>query len=733
MTSLRKQILSYLTLTAGACSFICTGLTMQPVNAQEVDASIEDNAVEISENDALPEGEAEAQEVVVVNIGPDPNAKGAPESPYMHGCSDEKATPVSITGLLGATQANFKDDSTKLPLLGVGTGPVIALENGSVKLDGEVLNADVLQDNRGEILRFHIWIKGEGITAKESLWSGAPTLTFELYDDNGNLVTDATSGFKTRGTFPWHNYYVDVKLPKSFMLTGKAAASSGTDTLLAALGLGSEEKATKPGLYLTLSNFGGGKAWFGGLSYERISAKEQKDKSNWLDDATASMAPNPQYDELPMMLFYGLDTKLPWRFLAGNKAFSNIQTISGLKAYVQSAKNDWFQMQKGVAMLPYIYVTANTLNLTDGFDEGWMDALQSELEALQDPKTGFWLIDGVPNLFVTEAIASHCFSPRKLSHGDKNIAATPWNAVGPDATLRYGQNIIRTLLDARIPNTPAWNGYAFQPKEMGGLQRNTKAELTATATAVKLLALAITTITDDDKEYGMAVDAIQSAYDYAVANFVLKSGYLWSDSNLSGAPAASPEGMLELIDASRVLENRIDEELPTPVLTCKRRESAGLGKATITWANPEKGLDAVRIYAAPAEFNPNFLNEKYLIGVIEKPNALPKNQDPLMLAIRLVNAAKNKWGVTPAELNADYVAEKTANAAQFLGQKRLTAAVAGEKPVTMNVSSPIGFGYTENESGEVTIKLYAVGVKASGETTHCISLDAEDEDLREED
>ncbi|MCQ2396391.1 MAG: hypothetical protein MJ106_01685, partial [Lentisphaeria bacterium] len=357
--------------------------------------------------------------------------------------------------------------------------------------------------------------------------------------------------------------------------------------------------------------------------------------------------------------------------------------------------------------------------------------LQTELEAIQDPNTGFWMINGVPNLFVTEAIASQCFSPKKLIHAEQNGAETPWNAVGPDSVLRYGRNIIRTLLAARVPNTPAWNSFAMQPKEMGGFQRDNKTELKATSAAVKLLAQAITTISIEDPEYAQAVDAIQKAYEYAIANFVLKSGYLWSENNLSGAPAASAEGLLELINASKALETRINDELPTPVIVCKRREAAGLGKATITWANPEKGLDAVRIYAAPAEFNPKFLNEKYLIGVIEKPNALPKNQDPLMLAIRLVNAGKNKWGVAPEELNADYLAEKTANAAQFLGKKRLTAAVAGEKPVTMNVSSPMGFGYDESEVGNVTIKLYAVGVNASGETTHCISLDAEDEEMTE--
>ena len=720
MNSFWKQTLSSLTLTAAIGFFGTNGMLMQKCFAQEADGSQEvDEATEATS--ALPAAE-------IAFNGPDPNAKGELESPYMHGATDAKSVAIDLVSLLSEEQRGLIVAGEKIPVTGTGIGSVVAIKNNAVQLANQVLSADILQDNRGEIIRFHIWIKGDEVAMTDNLWFDAPTLTFKMFDDNGNQVAYTTSVFKTRGSYPWHNYYVDLELPKSFTLTGKVASNSTGDQLLDLLGIGNNMKANEPGLYLTLSAYGNGTAYFGGLTYERISSKEHKNSSKWLDDAMASHAPNPQYDELPMQLFYGLDTKLPWRFLSGNKAFKSILTNNGLREYIQSVKNDWFQMQKGVAMLPYLYVTANTLNLTDGFEDGWLETLRDQLEMLQDPSTGFWTIDGDPNLFVTAELAKHCFSEKNIAHTDSESVATPWNAAGNAVSLRYAEKIVNSLLGARVSGTPAWNNYALQDSEIGGLQRDTKTELVATSNAVQLLACALNNLTDDVPEYELATNAIKDAYLYGIANFILRGEYLWRENNTAGIPAMSGEGMLELINASKVLEHRVNNELPVPELTCKRQESAGLGRATITWAKPERDLVAVRIYAAPDDVNPNYLNEKHLIGVLERSGNNPKYQDPLMLASRLVNAAKIRWGITPADVDATYVEEKLASVAQYLGgMKRLTAGIAGEKPVTMNVSSPIAFGFADGD--EVgTIKIYAAGVNAYGEVTRCISLDAEDEE-----
>ncbi len=722
-----NRIILAATLAALLCLFVGNGLFVQSAIAQEYDP--DEEIQEIDEADGEETDGEEAPAPVVK--GPDPDAKGAPPSEYMHGITDGKATAIDMSALLNTDQEKYIDADEKLPPNASHEGVVLALSNEKIRLASAMLTPEILADNRGDILRFHIWIKAEGVEATDNLWSGSPTLLFELFDDNGNLVTSATSYFKTRGTYPWHNYYVDVPIPRQFTYTGKSKVSARSDQLLDLLGITTDVQSNTPGLFLTLSNLGGGTAWFGGLSYERIMPRDQARKESWLDDETGTFAPNPRYDELPMLLYYGLDTKLPWRFLEGNKNAPAIRTIDGLRKYVASAKNDWFHMQRGVAMLPYLFVTANVLKLSTAgdFEDGWLAALRKELESLQDPATGFWKINGIPNLLVTKAIVDRCFSPFAVKHGDAEPIPTPWNTVAPDAEVKYARQIIRSLLDEQVGDTGAWSSYAFQPKEMGDTIRQTRTEITPTAAAVVLLERAKESLSVEDKEYELAERAILNAYKYVVENFIIKDRYLWRENNTQAMPAPSPDGFFELLNATSVLEERINDELPLPTLSLTRTASANLEKASVTWPNPERGLVAVRIYAAPAEFNPALLTEKHLIGIIERPNTLPKNQDPLMLAINVAAAARLHWNTTPEEQGADYLAEKIANTALFLGgPKRLTAGIAGEKPVIMNVSSPMAFGFHEDELESVTIKVYAAGVNANGETTRRIPLDAEDEE-----
>lgn len=734
MTAFWKKILSYVLLISAFGFITGNGVMVQNVYGQEDAEDVEESEEIVDEGETDAEDTAdgeEAEEIVVEaerpNVGPDPKAKGSAASEFMHCASVEKSIPIDLSSLLSDAQRKYIDNTqSKLPISAKENGEILVLGAESVQLENQVLDAETLQSNRGEILRFHVWIKAEGNTSEKNLWNGAPSLLFQLIDDNGNLVMSAASAFKTRGTYPWHNYYVDVTLPRNFTLTGKAKSNFTGDNLLSMLGMTSDVKSAQPGLYLTLSNLGGGKAWFGGLTYERIDENTHKRSDKWLDDETASMAPNPKYDELPMMLFYGLDTKLPWRFLEGNEVYRNIRSIDGLKAYLETAKDDWFHLQEAVAKLPYLYVTANVLQLTENFDEGWLEVLREELENAQDSKTGFWKVNGVPNLLVTSALINHCFSPMSLSHADRKATPTPWNATAPEATLKYAEKIVKTLLDERVPGTPAWNNFAFQGKDIAGA--DTRTDFLATAVAIQILARAKEALTPEYEEYEEADKAIKAAYDYVVANFVLKNQKnLWRENNVVGAIANSPEGMFEIFESTCVLEKRVNPSLPLPKVSCARKSSAGLGKAAVTWSGNEKELVAVRIYAAPDHLNSNELNEQHLIGVLERPNAAPKAQDPLMLVYRMAKAAQTQWRVTPADLGAEYVAEKLANLAKFLGgTKRLTEGTSGEKPVIMNVSSPIAFGHSEDDAESVNIKIYAVGVNAYGETTPCIPLDAED-------
>ncbi|MGN0867551.1 MAG: hypothetical protein ACI4SG_07765 [Oligosphaeraceae bacterium] len=739
-----KSILASLTLATVTALSLGDGPFVRSLHAQEEEEVAPSQEEVLDEEETLEEEEeseeeegdeetaAEEAESKPVEVkGPSADAKGAPATPYMHGVTDAKAIPIDLASLTTADvlQSHAAAEEA-LPSLGVGTGAILCLTQEEVKLANSLLKPEEINDSRGQILRFHVWIKGEEVAPEGNLWADAPALRLELVDNNGNVVASAVSTFKTRGTFPWHNYYMDMMVPRNVFLSSAAAAVVEKDQLLDMLGLASDTSIRQAGLYLTLLSRGTGKACFGGLSYEKVAKKDQKLSPEILDDATATFSPNPQYDELPMLLFYGLDTRLPWRFLDGNESFGSLRTVAGLEAYLQRAMNDWFHVQKGVAMLPYLYVTANTLKLSPDFEDGWLDTLRGKLEAAQNPETGLWHVDGVPNLLASAALARRCFSPKGIRHNDAVQQNTPWNAVAQDGELKLGVQIIRSLLKERVAGA-AWNTFAFQSPELKSQFGENRAELLPTAAAVHLLAMARDTLSLEEEAYEEAEEAIQAAYDYAVENFVLRDGnlYLWKESNTQAQPAVAPAGMMELLNAARTLEHRVNDTLPRPVVTCRRRRSAGLGKADVTWANPEKGLVAIRIYAAPADFNPALLSEKHLIGVMERPRATPKNQDPLMLAYRLADGARKYWGVTPADLGVEYLEEKFATLASYVGgTKNLTAGTAGEKPVTMNVSSPLAFGYAEEEAETIPIKVYAVGVASSGELTPCIPLDADDEE-----
>ena len=218
-------------------------------------------------------------------------------SEYMHNSKDDNANELNLAEIADSSQAELIV-SEALPENAKGTG-VLALTNQSVQLKNPVLSNNTVLENLGKILRFHIWIKAEDIKT-DNLWFGSPTVTFQLFDDNGNQLVNTSSLFKTRGTYPWHCYYVDVTLPTQIQLTGKAT-NALDDDLQALLesndGLFGESVGlmNKPGFYVTFSCFGSGTAWFGGLSYDVLtSAQVAVARKDWIDELSGTNAPNPE-------------------------------------------------------------------------------------------------------------------------------------------------------------------------------------------------------------------------------------------------------------------------------------------------------------------------------------------------------------------------------------------------------------------------------------------------------
>ncbi|MBR6470544.1 MAG: hypothetical protein IKS83_01985 [Victivallales bacterium] len=646
-------------------------------------------------------------------------------SEYMHQVQENNATGLDLSNLVGKSQGGLLQEEG-LPERAKGNG-VLSLHDQRVRLSNPVLPNSEIQKALGRVLRFHIWIKAEDIDAGGNLWFGAPTVTFSLFDDNGNKITQVSSLFKTRGTYPWHCYYVDVPMPRQIMLTNQSAAANSEQAQLEALAeiIDFQENGdeSKPGFYVTFSCYGSGTAWFGGMSYEELTTAQAANRDKWLDSATNTSAPNPEYDELPVILYYGLPADKPWKFLSGNNAFRSILTIQGLKEYLEASRNDWFHLQKGVAMLPYLYVTASKLQLCpEGkqFEDGWLDALEEELLGWQDPETGFWTVNGVPNLLVTEAIASNCFSPMSQERADQCAVPTPWHSVADGVTLPHADKIIETLLSHRIMGTSGWNEYMLQPAELGGTKRDTMVSLGATTAAVKLLILAASTLPAEDARRKSALDEAKRAYLYATKTFLKgnKPG-LWRESTAATDISTTGAFLLDLLDVVPLLEShRANPDLPKPTIEVAE-DSESDEKIQIRWKNPQRELVSVRIYGTRANVDAQTLTEKNICCIIEQANA----EDPLMTAKRIVEAANTEWGITPAAVDCHYLAAKVA----LLPSKVLVVRTDSKKPF-FQIEPPSVVRNTvvdEDSSADTSIVYYAVGVNAYGETTGFIPLNGE--------
>lgn len=649
-------------------------------------------------------------------------AGGVFASEYMHGAKDIYANPLNLADLADKDQAQFiLADGLTEDAKGQG---MLALSNQSVQLKKPVLPHGVVTDNLGKVIRFYIWIKAENVKAENNLWFDSPTVTFQLFDDYGNQLLNVSSLFKTRGTYPWHCYYIDVKLPRQIQLTGKAANALSDDlqVLLAEnddLFGDSSSSMIHPGLYVSFSCYGSGTAWFGGLSYAVLKDAEVMDRSRWLDAQSGTSAPNPEYDELPVILYYGITADRPWNFLNGNQSFRSLLTNEGLREYLETNREDWFHLQKGVAMLPYIYSTAKTLKLCPDFEDGWLNILRGELVAMQDSVTGFWTVRGIPNLLVTEAIASNCFSPTSLRRADASSTPTPWHSVGENATLPHAREIIDTLLQNRVQDTGCWNEFMMQPPEFGSIVRENSTSLGATTAAVKLLVLAANTLPATDDHRLKALLAIRQAYDYVMGAFVFNTGNqigLWREttsatSGISGSGAY----LLDLLNAVPVLEHRVNPSLPAPKVNVVSQTEKGI---TVEWKELPPELMAVRIYCTRANVKTVTLTEKNICCFIERADAILRTEDPLVAARRIADAARATWGLTPEDAGCDYLADKLAMLPKKLSIGRAGRQVKAEAPAA------VLYTVTDDDSGEDTsIVYYAVGVNSYGETTDYILLE----------
>ena len=594
---------------------------------------------------------------------------------FMHGIRDDKGIPVAWPHLFNSAEEAQKwlaGEAASLQCQNFKTSnfPVLLLDGPhTLVLPKPVLSLSSLSALKGQDLRFYLWLRGEDCGAG-SLWDNAPTVIFSLKDGLDNLISTSESLFKTRGTFPWFCYYIEVSIPSALNTTPPAqetedaglgtafTINQGNGFLSSLFGNELVPPETLPpggGLYITLKNRGGGQAFFSTLSWESLGAPKEPARASWTDAVSGSRAPNPDYDELPMHFFFGLDAAKKWNFLHGNHATPDITSIAGLKKYLASTSTDWFHCLYGVANLGYIYDTGTILKQCREFEKGWDEVLLDYLLRWQDLRTGLWGIGGTPNLLISQAIAEKCFSPTTLRRSDQPVRETSWLTVH-NAALPNPQLLVESILSCRVQDAAGrprgWNRFAFQDQKLGQEQRHTLSDLGSTCAAVQLLAQ-IGSQQSNPALQKTIQTALYDSWEFVMQNF-FSQAFLWRQNDISWA-VTTPAYMLRLLNDLPWLEQRSDNTLPQP--KCSVQEVPG-AKIRVTWEGQKNRYASLRVYAAPASLAQGEINEKHIVAILNRNSSNLLTTDPLLLMGKILAAAENRWGITAASEGADYIAAK---------------------------------------------------------------------------
>ena len=622
---------------------------------------------------------------------------------YMHGILDNAATPVAWQAL-GVTDKLLDADATLDTPVKSSNLPALQL-TAPARLDVQtpLLNAQALYENRGNTIRIFYWLKAENTGKNAPLWTAAPQLAAYIQNASGTVIASQEAFAKTRGTFPWFCYHLDVQIPhdipkpsaKPLPAAEKAEENKLADDLL----MDDEPEQASfrhfpnaQGLFLSISNTASGTAWFSTVSWQKLPMKDSMENTRKLrfHPRLNTLAPNAEYDELPMHLFFGLASKGTWTWAKGTKTFPSIITRDALVKQFQYALTDWSYMLHAVPYLASFVNNGRLLKTMPDFEDGWEDTLLEQLAAAQDPATGMWGANGRPNLFVTHAIAQNCFLP-DLSYRIGGDIKTPWLAIHNN-TLPKAPEIVRTVLNARNTangRTTGWNNAVFQENRLPADFSYSPCDITASCAAIHLLNQALPYVHNDQVE-AEAWAAIRDTRDFILANMVRSDG-LWFAKAKDRLPS-TPAMFFPLLDNSGWLDVHVNESLPAPKLTAL--VDTVDEKMKFTWDNAK--LDdfvSLRVYIAPQSIPNEKLTPKYLAAILlKRSTGSPLRTDPLIAADTIVGAALHKWVYTPAAdgavIFAKRLAEKPKKLPVFHSFNDITVKLAqAEKTQTIRIAA----------------------------------------------
>ncbi len=615
---------------------------------------------------------------------------------FMYAATDLRGFPIPWQAL-DCTSADVILDPAAIITLPYKKSnmPSIVVEGGkSVAIPKPVLDGDTIFAMRGDYIRVFIWIKAEDTGKDSDLYSGCPGFNLSLVDGTGAVVAKALPLFKTRGTFPWFCYHVDVKVPFSFAKaqaeekksesegateenteategaenTENAEADNDAADAEAAIGAFAQQligitdeseedvKALQPGLYVTLSNPASGKAWFSTLSWQMVKADEtifsQSAKFRALDPVTGSFAPNPDYDELPMHLFFGLSADKKWNFLAGTKALKPLIYKENLNECLEMAKHDWMYMLHAVPYLYSLYTNGMLLKTMSDFDKGWDETVLNFIGSTQQSTTGLWGVNDTPNLFITEAILKNTYSAQAPAYSDWTPQATPWKG-SSKLKLAYADTIIDSIVHAQTfvqGRSAAWNNCSFNLDLTEANESTSTCDMPATAAAASILRYAA--VSAGDEAVAKAQVALAQAWNYVMSSIIMRNG-LWKGSS-SSTSVGSQTSLFDFLDATPWLTFRTSDIMPAPQANLALDEKLNL---TASWT-PEAPAVALRIFVAGNDVKTENLNETHLVAIIQPPAKSYTAKEPLLLLRELVATGAKQWGVSPVVNGNGYILHK---------------------------------------------------------------------------
>lgn len=643
---------------------------------------------------------------------------------FMHGLTDEKATVIPWDSLLLDAQAQnlwFDPDEPLAIEAKSADLPTVKLTAGqSLTFRQPVLTIEKLNDLKGQKIRFFIWLKGERCGFGTNLWNGAPAVTFILKDALGNQVSIVKSPFKTRGSFPWFCYHLSVAVPADFnakiskQTKGDAEGATGQEALASLLmsNLDDFDEDSLPpggGLYLSLKNPASGTARFTALSWEIESEENTPAPGQLADPEYGSLAPNPVYDELPMHFFFGTPV-IPWNFINGNENIPKLTSADNLKEYFKQYKDDWFHCQYGFAQLASFVGIGREMHLIPDVDSDWLDTISQEILALQDKKTGLWLVAGKPSLLVTEQIISHGFTPKTLAHSDRPAIETPWNAM-LGSTVPNAELLAKSILEARITvaKKPVyWNRFAFNADSATDNAPADNIDLGSTAAALNILQT-IAASTENAELQKKIREAVATAVDYVLQNMIQENGLWYSSSHTTmlGHDAFLPT----ILNNSDWAEATPWPKAPAQTLSASIRSN---GDFFMTWKPQDDGCNSIRIFAAPIEAEPATIGDANLIGILNLQNAAPAKTDPYLLATKIQAATRLAWNLDFRALGADYLFWK-------LGQLGGRFIVSIEND-NLTIPKARIARLMKQPGCENGIKFYAAGVNGAGQQSPLVPL-----------